>query len=694
MIKKVLKVFCITLIVSILAELIVFNFDAYLSRLGNKPVSLSYTVNLEERKSDGSGYYVVPKNTNVTIYTEDPLASLDYLLIDADCIDEKGNAVPCNVTVSVCDEGNSSFYSLPKTSLFSYFEESKYIRANCYGNVNKLKINIYPEGSDDAYIKFDKIVFNADVPLFFSWLRMLLVWIALCILWSIRPGSSLYTTKFSNSQKKMITLITCMVNILFFVLLICFNTGFYKPGWVHHQQYHKLAVALTEGEVSIVTGFEDVVSSISNPYDTSLRKASMESGYWSVWDLAFYEGKFYVYFGIVPVLLFYLPYYILTGNAFPTNIGIFFMACMALIGIYYLMHQLVRRYFKQIPFLLYLVLSFIVANSIGTIPILMRPDFYSLPIMCAMAFTIWGLALWFSAATLWDAELATATERSAQSLSRIRRKIILRICVGALFMALVAGCRPQFLVGSFFIFFIFGPCIKNSWDSNDGKKQLVLRTIVTALPYVMVAAGIMYYNYIRFGSPFDFGANYNLTTNDMTHRGFNLGRIADGVWMYLFQPPNIGMKFPYVFSTSFNSAYMGTTIREAMFGGAFFTQIITFALLALGKVRAGLKEKKLFGYCITSVIFALIVVIADAQMAGILSRYYYDFLWLLLIPAALVIMQLWEQFKNAEIRKILITFIMVSLVLGMFMNLFIGFQASGINSYNDYIYNFVRYLFS
>lgn len=33
----------------------------------------------------------------------------------------------------------------------------------------------------------------------------------------------------------------------------------------------------------------------------------------------------------------------------------------------------------------------------------------------------------------------------------------------------------------------------------------------------------MWYNAARFGSPFDFGANYNLTSNDMTRRGFAVG---------------------------------------------------------------------------------------------------------------------------------------------------------------------------
>ncbi|MCO7109522.1 hypothetical protein NIA69_10595 [Gemmiger formicilis] len=45
----------------------------------------------------------------------------------------------------------------------------------------------------------------------------------------------------------------------------------------------------------------------------------------------------------------------------------------------------------------------------------------------------------------------------------------------------------------------------------------------------------MWYNAARFGSPFDFGANYNLTGNDMTQRGFNAVRIGPAVFTSLFE---------------------------------------------------------------------------------------------------------------------------------------------------------------
>ena len=209
-------------------------------------------------------------------------------------------------------------------------------------------------------------------------------------------------------------------------------------------------------------------------------------------------------------------------------------------------------------------------------------------------------------------------------------------------------------VKSFLVFFIIGDIFRKEWKCSH--KKLYLRIIPAAIPFIIVAAGLMSYNYVRFGSPVDFGANYNLTTNDMTHRGINLARNVDGIFMYLFQFPNIGANFPYVFSTSFQSPYIGKTIREAMFGGTFFTNIILFSLLALRKVKQKLKEKKVFGMVTACIVFALIIVVADTQLAGILSRYYADFLWLLFLAAIPVLLQLWERLKGSSLQKTLILF--------------------------------------
>ena len=43
-----------------------------------------------------------------------------------------------------------------------------------------------------------------------------------------------------------------------------------------------------------------------------MQRGTVERGKDYLWDTAYYNGKFYVYFGILPLLIFFLPYYAIT----------------------------------------------------------------------------------------------------------------------------------------------------------------------------------------------------------------------------------------------------------------------------------------------------------------------------------------------------------------------------------------------
>ena len=666
--KEVRKRAVIVLIISIIIELAVFNRDTIFSAKGAKNIPMEYQASKEFSEQE-QGLLVLSSGQKGYLSLSGMSGEPGYLFFDIDCKNANGKTVPYRLQLAISDEGNAEMYYLPAVTVYSDVQETKYVNAHSYGDVKAMRIYLW--ANDNATFSVEGILYNAKVPMNFSLIRLLAVFAGLSLLWCIRPGSDLHEKKWFMKERVLVVCVVVVANLILWYRLINLNPQFMDPPWTHHHQYHKLAVAISQGEVSIPIGIEKDLALIENPYDYTVRQNSVPNVNRG-WDTAFYNGKFYVYFGVVPVLLFYLPYYVFTGSAFPTWLGIFLAGAAVLLGMFYLVKQIVKRYFPNTPFLLQVILSVIAGNCMSTFMFMMRPDFYSLPIMCAMAFSIWGLGLWISAAEAW--------EREQKEQSVFCGAQMIKLTLGSLCMALVAGCRPQFLVGSFLVFFIFGDIFRKEWKCS--RKKLCSRAIWAAVPFIIVATGLMSYNYVRFGSPVDFGANYNLTTNDMTHRGVNLGRVADGVFMYLFQPPNIGARYPYVFSTSFQSPYIGKTIREAMYGGAFFINTIFLSLLALRKVKADLKEKKLFGMVIACTLFAVIIVFADTQLAGILSRYYADFLWLLFLAVIPVLLQLWESLKGSSLQKTLILFVLVSGIWGLFMQFSMGLQAGEIESKN------------
>ena len=177
----------------------------------------------------------------------------------------------------------------------------------------------------------------------------------------------------------------------------------------------------------------------------------------------------------------------------------------------------------------------------------------------------------------------------------------------------------------------------------------------------------MYYNYIRFGSVFDFGASYNLTTNDMTNRGFVLARIPMSIWMYFFQPAHIVTVFPFFYAVSFHSGFLIRTIREATYGGVF-NNVILLLNFFIYRYRKELKERKLLGFVLLSVLFAFFVGIFDAQYAGILQRYFADFSWFLFIPSTIMALLIYKLLDGKR-RKEFCMFIFICFCLSISYNL-------------------------
>lgn len=672
MVEKYWKKVVIFLVIGILAELLVFNFRALFS--------VSATNQHPEFTVEGD-----------TVFVSGMDGKPNYLYVGINCQKQNGESTPVTFTLMLQDEGNEIDYELPQVTVYPAVEKSKYLPVYSYGIVKEMRIIL--EAADLADVQVADIIYDAKVPWFISVPRILAVFGGLCLLWAVRPDSAAYDWKGKKGQRRMAVGILIAANSLVFLFLVRSNPAFLNPVWEYHQQYHQLAVSLSQGKVSINEGREEILAALStleNPYDYGVRSQQVQdSGL--VWDTCYYEGDFYVYFGIVPVLLFYLPYFLVFHGAFPTWLGVFLSGVGIICGVYYLFAQIRRKWFPESSFLLYLLLSVITCNSINLYSAMLHADFYCLPILMALCFTFWGLGLNLSALRNWHGKSGHTG---------------IRLAAGALCLALTAGCRPQFLLASVLSVSLlvpaFGKDIRaaGAFRIKTGarpkqifSRQTLGRLLAWMIPYAIVAAALMFYNHIRFGSVFDFGANYNLTTNDLTHRGMNLGRLPDGIFMYLFQPAGLKPSFPFAEVTAFYSDYLGDSMREWTYGGAFWTRPVLLCLVFILGVKKELKQKRLYGVSLLSMALALLMVMADVELGGIVNRYFTDFLWLLMIPAVIVLFQLLEKYQNAECRRWIMCFLLIAGAWGIFFDLAIAFRGSGLINDNAHRYYLIQSFF-
>ena len=202
------------------------------------------------------------------------------------------------------------------------------------------------------------------------------------------------------------------------------------------------------------------------------------------------------------------------------------------------------------------------------------------------------------------------------------------------------------------------------------------------VPFVIVAIPIGLYNALRFGSPFNFGNEYQITITDMTTMRLPAQNIIPSILSYLALPLRFTPAFPWI---SINPiAFNRWQYAEPMIGGMFTLAPLAF----IGVICSLLMIKKMSKFAsrlaICALIFAMIVVVFNSLKAGIGWRYIADFGWAFSLSAIIGITVFLEKYANVEdcttlrskvmcytIRIVILAMLFFSIAIGnIFMHFF------------------------
>ena len=366
----------------LLCELFLFNYkhwesllyapveDAACSLYGLEAVGDRYEIAEEEAVVEFSGIHR-------------PVAYLSLAL-------EEGQQA--EVVVGAVDEANASYLWTPVRVVRGDLAASQYLRLHFGRDVQKLRVVI--RGLRGGSISREAVALNPAAPLCFSWPRFLLLAGGICCLYLLRCASPFYRvgTDLTRRGQWLLTAACIALQLLFFHGMLGWNTDALAwPAYMeHHRQYYRLTEALTQGRVDI--GEAPALEVVENPYDPWARAAAGLGAGDFKWDHAYYDGSYYVYFGVVPVVFFYLPFYMLTGRHLPHADCIFLLGALLMVGIAYLLWQTVRRWFPGTPYILYLLLCVTMGAASGLGYAVYKPDLYLVPILAGTALAVWGLA--------------------------------------------------------------------------------------------------------------------------------------------------------------------------------------------------------------------------------------------------------------------------------------------------------------
>lgn len=639
-------------VIALALEVFLFNMN-YFRSAGYDAVDMSSHITLDHVEPEGSNVTGIGATTDFRFTESSTVVEFHDLNKEVHNVhldfDNGQAAQNLTVKISFTDAAHETYFStteytygVPETEVSTYSEQSQYLYLQSSGMIGSLKIEIT---NDDATypVLLHTVVLNDPQPFDFNALRFFVVFAVLLLVCVFRPKSSIYRCSM-REHPRFTRLVIVAATACEIVVLCCYlffgsnqvgvatqhyNSGSwdghsivntYQVGGDNAQQYAELARAMADGQLYLEEEPPQWLVDMDNPYDKGARdELQKQTGEAYLFDVAYYEGHYYVYFGVLPVLLFYLPFHLVTGGDFPTAIGVLVCLIAFVLGATALLDRFARHHFKRVSLGLFLLLQMPLVACSGMLYLAKFPTFYSLPIALALACIMWGLYFWM---------------RGRTSPAAAARWYLL----GSLCMALVAACRPQFLVFSLLAFPLFWR--RFITERHLFSKRGALEFACLLAPYFVVAAGVMCYNHARFGSFFDFGANYNLTVNDMTQRGTNFGRFLPALFAYFLQPPTVSGVFPWIEAAPFDTTYLGQTIKEVTFGGILVCLpvlwILAFAKPILAQRFKERSTHTIWGVVVVMLVSGVIVACLDAQMAGILQRYTADYSVLFLMPAVLL----------------------------------------------------------
>ena len=625
----------------LLAEIFIFNYRHFESLFHEEITDYGLIVSdALIRQKDGS--YLVGEGEAYLEFTQID-RRLDTLFFDVEPEGrEEETYEPVSLNQWARDESHEEYYGIPARQIWHGQKRSQYLTYHFYGLCKSLRLSLGLRPGERIRLRF---ALNPVIPLFFSWYRVLFLLILFAFLYGFRPSSRIWRVPFLELKagRKAAFIGFLVGNFLFLQVISGLNPFFQQESVVHQQQYQSLARAFANGQLSLLEEPGEALKGMENPYDLGHRHRVLgEAGEDYRWDHAYYEGKYYVYFGVVPVVLFYLPYYLLTGEDLHNRPVILIGAFLVLAGIMGLVLQIIRRWFPKTSAGAWFLLTELVALCSNLIYMCKRTDLYTVPIIMGLGFGLLGL---------WHFQCARREDGSYETG---------KIAMGSFLLALVAGCRPQL-----FLLAAPGAVILGKdffAPSRLRTRQGLCRLAALALPMAAVALPLMCYNFARFGSVFDFGANYNLCFNDMRRRGFVWDRIPLGIWAYLFAPVKTVLDFPFVEANYFNPSYLGVTITEATYGGLFavspFFLTVPVRFLAGKRFRCG----SAFALAAASLAAGFVILLADTEMSGILMRYFSDFAIFFGIAALLSWLALYDQAGSGTARRLMRLFLVVCLL--------------------------------
>lgn len=611
------KIIFLSLLITLLIEIFICNYGYFRTLLkDNKNLEIEYNI---------YGKIIEIKNIDSRV------TSINF---------EYQNKLTDKITYSlsyIANDNSNTVSINPKVILKN---GKHYINFDTHSECQSIKIELLTQ-SENLLLK--SITLNHP-NLNINMIRIIFIFIFIIFISKIK-NKSIYKEEYDKNSKFQQT--TFLINLsifLGFIIIYTFcqipteNLLIKKENIIKEDSLLMQTEAIMNGQISLLEEPSEALKNMENPYDSTKRDS--EDIYY-LYDVAYYQGKYYNYFGITPIITSILPFRIITGMYTHSHIFNMIYMVIAIFALYFLYKKLINRYTKKIS-LCNFYLGFYTILFASNFFTLLRGMKYDIVITSGIAFLLIALNL-------------------AISIYNNKKYKIIKLVFLGISSALIVLSKPTFIIYYPLIAFFILRSMKNL-----KLKEKIKDWIIILIPLGIFAILQMFLNYLRFDNIFEFGARYQLTGFNMnTCMNITFGKIYAGLMEYLFKTPIVNpLKFPFIFA---NDDISLTTINEVCYENRLIGLIsipILYIYLFKGNIIKKNKDKELHIFLNILLITTIIAIIINTCFGGICEAYTIDFKLILSIGAIILLLKWCENNqKNKDINKIFTLLSVVTIII-------------------------------
>jgi len=432
--------------------------------------------------------------------------------------------------------------------------------------------------------------------------------------------------------------------------------------WIGGDQYNLLAEGLARGQLNLPVDPPPELLALDNPYDPVANEGLR------LHDAVLYNGKYFSYFGITPALVFFLPLRLAGFVNAPTGFAVLLFGAVgfasAVMLLLFFLKQRGCTPGKGSLFLAVLALGF--CNT--ELFLLRRPSFYEVAISCGYAFLLLGVYL-----------LVTGIHSDRPSWWRLG--------TGSLCLALAVGGRPHLVFAGPLLAAVFLSVVSDCWAA--GPRRVGWATLVVLGPYISYGLFLAAYNYLRFGSPTDFGWRYLLAGDEMTKCPRGIDLMPNGMYLHFCHLFKLDTGFPFIHFQSQLPVRLPEGLRFEVMCGALVDNPILWLFPVLPFVlAAGLRRSSAESGARTSSLTrlhaailvmlpmtGLTLILVCAYLGLFTMRYQMDYGTLFLLPTLVAWFYCLEELQENRWRRPVLVVGTSLLVAGCAINVGLGLAA-------------------